>query len=176
MARAVLVSESAMTPEQQEQFARFPSNLTRAVLLLERRLARALPEMANALRACGLNEKIREAAILRVAHLAQSAYERMQHFDQALKAGWTSEQVLLLETGKTAGFQADVVAAIRFVDACFKVGQVSDECYASIRLFFSDKEIATLVVLVGHYMMVARYVAILGIELDDEPDDWAAEH
>ena len=55
MARLALVREDEMTPEQQAQFQRFPSNLTRGVLLAPPRLAQALPEVANALRASGLD-------------------------------------------------------------------------------------------------------------------------
>jgi len=42
-----------MTAEQQQQYDRFPSNLSRALLLTKPRLARCVPELANALRASG---------------------------------------------------------------------------------------------------------------------------
>jgi hypothetical protein len=33
-----------------------------------------------------------------------------------------------------------------------------------------------VIVLVGHYMTVARLTGILQVELDESPDDWAHEH
>ena len=71
-----------MAPEEKAQYDRFPSNLTRALLLVDRRLAEAAPNLANALRASPLDERLREAVILRVAALHGSAYERMQHIGQ----------------------------------------------------------------------------------------------
>jgi alkylhydroperoxidase family enzyme len=86
MARLPLVREQDMTAEQRAQFERFPSNLTRALLLAVPRLAQALPATANALRDAGLDPKLREGVILRVAHLCGSAYERMQHLGPARAA------------------------------------------------------------------------------------------
>lgn len=33
-----------------------------------------------------------------------------------------------------------------------------------------------MILLVGHYMMVARLLATLDVDLDDEPDSFASEH
>jgi hypothetical protein len=87
MPRMELVRVEDMPPDQRAQYDRFPSNLSRALLLTDGRLAKALPEVANALRASGLDAKLREALILRVAALSGSAYERMQHLEQARKFG-----------------------------------------------------------------------------------------
>ena len=54
MSRIPLVSVAEMTEEQHAQYDRFPSNLTRALLLMDPRLAGALPNLANALRASRL--------------------------------------------------------------------------------------------------------------------------
>ena len=82
-----------MDPRQREQHDRFPSNLSRALLLANPRLARALPETANALRGSDLDARWREGLILRVAALYGSVYERMQHLDQARGLGWSSQQI-----------------------------------------------------------------------------------
>jgi alkylhydroperoxidase family enzyme len=176
MPRLRLVPVSEMTAEQREQYDRFPSNLTRGLLLAESRLARALPNLANALRASGLDPKIREGAILRVASLCDSAYERMQHVDQALRNGWTREELEAIESGQYTSFDAPEANALRFIDECVMNIRVSDETFAGIQRFFSGREIATLLLLAGHYMMVARFIATLDIELDDAPDQWLNEH
>ena len=99
MARIPLVAVETMTPEQRAQYDRFPSNLTRALLVVEPRLARALPELANALRASGFDRKWREGVILRVAALSGSAYERMEHLEQAQKVGWRTAEIAAIEAG-----------------------------------------------------------------------------
>ena len=78
MSRIPLVRVEAMTPDQRRQYDRFPSNLSRGLLLTPQRLSEALPNLANALRASGLDARVREGAILRVAALSDCAFERMQ--------------------------------------------------------------------------------------------------
>ncbi len=95
MPRIPLVEVEDMTHTQKEQYDRFPSNLSRGLLLLDDRLAGALPNLANALRASSLDPKQREAVILRVAALHGSAYERMQHLEQAHKVGWSDAAIAL---------------------------------------------------------------------------------
>jgi alkylhydroperoxidase family enzyme len=176
MARLPLVREQDMTPAQRAQFERFPSNLTRGVLLAAPRLAQALPEMANALRAAGLDPKLREGVILRVAHLCGSAYERMQHLDQVRKAGWSDAEIAAIESRGAAAFTGTTAAVLRFVDECVRDVRVGDDTFAEVSARLPPRDIATLLFLIGHYMAVARFVATLDIELDDRPDEWRQEH
>lgn len=176
MTRLPLLSESEMSPDQREQFARFPSNLTRALLVMDRRMARALPELANAIRASSLEDRLREAAILRVAFLCESSYERMQHYEQAIKCGWSNAAIEALEAGKVEGLSPELKGVIAFVDECVNDAQVSDLTLERLKKFLAASEIATLIFLIGHYMAVARFVAIVGIPLDDKPDGWLQEH
>ena len=176
MARVRLINTEEMTPEQREQYDRFPSNLTRGLLLTEHRLATALPNLANALRASGLDPKLREGAILRVAVLMGSAYERMQHLEQARKVGWSASDIAAIEDGELFSLPSPFQAVLLFVDECVASPHVSDATFAGAKAVLSDRDIATLILLVGHYMMVARFVATLEIELDAKPDSWASEH
>ena len=175
MSRIPLVSPEDMTGEQRAQYDRFPSNLSRALLLADTRLAGCLPATANALRACGLNAKLREAAILRVAALCGSAYERMQHLGQAGKVGWSPAEIAGIEAGG-ADLTGDVAIVIRFVDECVASVKVSEDTFAAALGVLSARDLTTLILLVGHYMTVARLLETLEVELDPAPDAWAAEH
>ncbi len=176
MSRIRLVAVEDMDLRQRAQYDRFPSNLSRGLLLADHRLSEALPNLANALRASGLDAKLREAAILRVAALSGSAYERMQHSGQAEKAGWSSADIAAIEAGALEGLPGDTAAVLRFVGECVADPRVSDPTFTAVRALLSDRDIATLILLVGHYMMVARFTATLDIALDDNPDGWSAEH
>jgi len=176
MARMRLVSVTEMTAEQKAQYDRFPSNLTRALLLLDQRLAGALPNLANSLRASSLRPAIREAVILRVAALHGSAYERMQHLDQARKVGWGESDIAAIESSLEEVEDPDLRAILAFADACVAGPSVPDELFAGIGRVLSDRDVATVILLVGHYMMVARFLGILQIELDPQPDPWSNEH
>lgn len=72
MARIPLARIEDMTTTQRAQYDRFPSNLSRALLLADDRLAGTLPNLANALRASGLDPALREAVILRIAALTDA--------------------------------------------------------------------------------------------------------
>ena len=176
MSRIPLVAVEEMTAEQRAQYDRFPSNLTRGLLVLDQRLADVLPNLANALRGSGLDPKIREAVILRVAALQGSAYERMQHLDQAKKVGWSDAEIAAIEFHEKAPVPERLAPILAFVDACIASPRVPDETFAAAREVLSDRDLATVIVLVGHYMLVARFTGILQIELDEHPDSWKSEH
>ena len=176
MSRIPLVSVAEMTEEQHAQYDRFPSNLTRALLLMDQRLAGALPNLANALRASGLEPSLREAVILRVAALQGSAYERMQHLEQAHKVGWNDEDIAAIEAGGEALSDPGLKAVLAFVDACVASSDVSDSTFAAASGVLSHRDLATVIVLVGHYMMVARFLGILQVQLDEQPDSWNGDH
>jgi alkylhydroperoxidase family enzyme len=176
MGRLPLADPAHLDEDARSQYERFPSNLTRALLLLDRRLAKALPETANALRASELDPALREALILRVAALSDSAYERMQHLGQAINAGWSEAQLKAIEHGRFDDLHdPKTAAALRFVDQCLS-GSVDDETFAAARRSIGDRGVVTAIVLVGHYMTVARLTGILGVELDEHPDSWTREH
>ena len=176
MSRVPLVRVEDMTPDQRAQYERFPSNLTRGLLLTEQRLAGALPATANALRASGLDAKLREGIILRVAALCDSPFERMQHLAEARKTGWTEDEIAAIEAGDRGGRLGAVTPVLAFVDECVADVRVSDATFAAVAAVLSPRDIATMLILIGHYMMVARFIANLGIELDPAPSAWDKEH
>ncbi len=176
MSRIPLVRVEDMTPDQRKQYDRFPSNLTRGLLLTDQRLATVLPGSANALRTSGLDPKLREGVILRVAALSDSAFERMQHLGEAKKTGWTDEEIAAIEAGDTSGKLGVFTPVLAFVDECVATARVSDLTFEKVEALLSGRELATLIILIGHYMTVARFIDILGIELDPEPSNWETEH
>lgn len=179
MTRISLVQPEDMTADQRAQYERFPSNLTQALLITDRRLAQALPETANALRAAPLKPSLREAVILRVAALMSSAYERMQHLPQAEREGLTRQQVSVIEDVQRASsdsLSAEVVVVLQFVDALVGGSAICDAQFVGVRRVLSDRDLVTVILLVGHYMTVARLTSALELDLDETPDSFAAEH
>jgi alkylhydroperoxidase family enzyme len=176
MSRIPLADVAALAGTQRAQYDRFPSNLTRTILLLDNRLARTLPETANALRAADLDPAWREAAILRVAALQHSAYERFQHLAQARAAGWTEQQIADIEDGRFDDLGPGLAAVLGFVSECVDGPDIAEETFTAARAVLTDRQVTTLIVLVGHYMTVARLTGVLQVELDESPDDWAREH
>lgn len=176
MPRIPLVDIDQMSLEQRQQYDRFPSNLTRGLLLTDRRLAQALPELANALRSSPLDAKIREAVIVRVAALHDNAYEHLQHSEQVKAVGWSDAEVSTIKAGNLELLPEGIVAVLNFTQETVEFGQVTDVTFNRVQQFLEPADIATVILLVGHYMMVARFTAILEINLDAQPDSWAHEH
>ena len=176
MSRFPLIQPDRMTKRQRAQYDRFPSNLTRGLLLADPRLSEALPALANALRASSLDAKLREAVIVRVAALQNSAYEQMQHAEQVLRVGWSEAEVEAIKVGDARRLSPDAAAVLAFVDQAVRAGQVDDDAFARVKAVLAPSDIAAVILLVGHYMMVARFTAILRIKLDVKPDSWTGEH
>ena len=175
MTRIPLIEVTDMTAAQREQYDRFPSNLTRTLLLMGPRLSRALPETANALRASELDPALREAVILRVAALSDSAYERMQHLDQAGKTGWSGEQIAAITAGDrakspTASRQCSPSSMRSWPPPRYRTPP------SPARAALSDRDLVTVISLIGHYMTVARLTGTLEVDLDAQPDSWTHEH
>ncbi|MEH3156346.1 MAG: carboxymuconolactone decarboxylase family protein [Gordonia paraffinivorans] len=160
-----------------EQFDRFPSNLTRTLLVTaDERLAGALPATANALRASSFSPWLREAVILRVAARSGSAYERFHHLGQARVAGWSDEQIDAIERGDDERLPATIGPVLRLTDAVVAGPTVDDATLSAVRTQLADGDLVTLLILIGHYLTVGRLTAVLDVDLDPEPDPWAGEH
>lgn len=186
MTRVPLADPTQLSDWQREQYTRFPSNLTRVLLLLDQRTAGQLPAMANALRTSPLESSLREAIILRIAASQESEYERFQHLGQAEKVGWSDTQVAEIEhandgqlretAGASASLPPQLYPVLRFVDAVIAAPQVADDVFGDVRAVLTDQQLVTVIVLIGHYMTVARLMGVLEVALDDAPDSWAHEH
>jgi alkylhydroperoxidase family enzyme len=169
MARIHLPTVAEMSAGQKEQYDRFPANLTRA-LVTTTACAPSFLTMGVAFRVGQLGEKDRELVILRVAALSGSAYERMQHLPIARGVGWSDDDIARIERG--AGFDARSDTLLRFVDECVDRVKVTDATFAAARAFLSEGEIAEMVILIGHYMMTARFLETLEVDLDVAATPW----
>lgn len=166
MARFELLDTNSMTASERAQYEVFPANLTRA-LLRTNGCTDSFFQMAFALRKMGLDAKQYELVILRVAELSGSAYERMQHVPPARRAGWTDAEIAAIEKGQGEQLQPADAALLAFVEECVKLVRVSDETFARLRQYLPDGAIADTILLVGFYMMTARFLETLEVELDD---------
>lgn len=135
-----------------------------------------LPESANALRAAGLDPAWREAVILRVAALQHSACERFQHLPQAHAAGLNDYQIASIEAGRLGDLNAGLAAVLAFTDQCVAGPDVTDAAFAAAHAVLTDRQLTTVIVLIGHYMTVARLTGVLQAGPDSKPGDFSREH
>ena len=131
-----------------------------------------------------LDPLVRELAILAVAKEAEAQYEWIQHVAIARQVGATDEQIgALAESDSCAPEGADEriraaaaeggtfdgpqQAAIELAAAVARAPRVSDDLWDCVRAQFSDREIVELLLAIGDYLMLARIMTVLEIDLDE---------
>jgi alkylhydroperoxidase family enzyme len=50
--------------------------------------------------------------------------------------------------------------------------KVGAQTFADVRAFFSETQMAELTLLIGHYMMTARFLETLEVPLDNAATSW----
>jgi alkylhydroperoxidase family enzyme len=167
MARIELPDVGTLSEADKALYDRFPANLIRGVLRTSGCSAAYMALGFALLKTESLDPKQFELVILRVAALSNSAYERMQHIPPARQAGWTDADLAAIEQGRRSNFDPTSAALLAFVDECVQKVRVSDETFAQLRARMSENAIADVTLLVGFYMMTARYLETLEIDLDE---------
>jgi 4-carboxymuconolactone decarboxylase len=97
----------------------------------------------------------------------------MQYLPAAALAGLSKEEVDAITRGDFSRLDPRLAVAVRFVDECLTRVKVSDATFADAKQVFPPGEIVELTLLTGFYMMVARFLATLAIDLDPAPVDWS---
>ena len=165
-------ADPGLTEESRVQFARLPINITRMLLHAPAEIKGFL-DLVTSFRHGALDPKLRETVILRVATDEENLYQRMQHLPAAELAGLSKEEVDAITRGDLARLDPRLAVAVRFVDECVTRVKVSDATFADAKEVFSPGEIVEMTLLTGFYMMVARFLATLAIDLDRAPVDWS---
>jgi alkylhydroperoxidase family enzyme len=171
MARLDYLDPADMSDDLLAQFERLPINLTR-MLLHAPDTASGFLDMAIGFRQGVLDPRLRETVILRVATDQDSLYQRMQHLPAADLAGLSGDEVDAITRGDLTRLDPRLAVAVRFVDECVSRVRVSDPTFDDARRVFSPGELAEMTLLIGFYMMTARFLATFSIDLDATPVDW----
>ncbi len=108
-----------------------------------------------------------ELVILRVATLSRSAYELNQHRRLGLRAGLTADEIDRVDLGPAdPSWGPRDRLLLRVADALHAKGDVSDRLWTELRAQLDEREAIELVMLVGHYTMLATTLNTLRVEPD----------
>jgi alkylhydroperoxidase family enzyme len=175
MARVPLLQEQDH-PEFAEVMAKYSAGRRGKLINIYRMLLNAPPlaeswfNHSNTVRwKTSLDGRLREIVIIRVGHLAKSAYVLRQHVPAlALADGLTLEECDALADWRTSKcFSERERAVLAYTDTMTRDITVPDAVFAEVKRHFNDREIVELTVLIGSYNMNARVLQAL--ELDLEP-------
>ncbi|OMB92728.1 carboxymuconolactone decarboxylase [Mycobacterium colombiense] len=111
-----------------------------------------------------LPPRIRELAILRVAHRRQCAYEWSHHVRMAKDEGITDDQIAALQQGEAA--DAFDQAVITGVDELDQKSELSDQTWAALGERLNDQQRMDFVFTVGCYALLAMAFNTFGIQLE----------
>ena len=108
-----------------------------------------------------------ELVILRVAHLRGCTYEFEHHVKLGRRAGVDAEDVRRVQDGPAAdGWAARERTILEAVDELHATGDVTDHTWAALRTHLDDRRLIELVLLAGHYEMLATAIHTLRIQPD----------
>lgn len=119
-----------------------------------------------------LDGRLRELAIIRVAHANNYQYALRQHVPSiALADGVSLEECDALRDWRPSPFfDARERSALAYVDAMIAAPDVSDTVFEALRPHFNEREIVELTVLVGTYIMHNRVFTALKVDLQPRKD------
>lgn len=111
-----------------------------------------------------LPPRIRELAILRVAHRRQCAYEWSHHVRMAKDEGVTDDQIAALQQGEAADtFDQAVITGVDELD---EKSELSDQTWAALGERLNDQQRMDFVFTVGCYALLAMAFNTFGIQLE----------
>ncbi|OBF72991.1 carboxymuconolactone decarboxylase [Mycobacterium sp. 852002-51613_SCH5001154] len=113
--------------------------------------------------------RIRELAILRVAHRRECTYEWSHHVRMAKDAGITDDEIAAVERGESADeFDRAVIAGVDELEA---KSQLSDETWAALGERLNDQQRMDFVFTVGCYALLAMAFNTFGVQLENADQD-----
>ena len=108
-----------------------------------------------------------ELVILRTAHLRDCQYEFEHHRHLAGRAGVSAADIERVMAGPDAeGWSPREHALLTACDELHRSRDLSDATWHALAEHLDDRRIIELVLLVGHYEMLATFIATLRIETD----------
>lgn len=124
---------------------------------------------AGKLLAGTLTARHRELVILRTAYRCGCEYERRHHRDIAREAGIREDEIAAIEGDVDAfPWEENDRIVIEVVDELHASNTVADATWKRLHVFYSETQLIELVMLVGHYHMVAFTLNALAVQPEPE--------
>jgi len=122
-------------------------------------------------KACQLDRVTREMVILRVAIRKRSTYEWAQHIRAARAAGISDDVIDAIASGTATG-RPGLLA--RAVDELTDDSALSDETYGELSKELDERQLISLIFLIGTYSMLSTVLGTFRVALDPglDPEDF----
>jgi 4-carboxymuconolactone decarboxylase len=115
-----------------------------------------------------LPARLRELAVLRVAHLTKCEYEWLHHVNMGRDAGLTDDVIAGIERGEVSD---DLDRAVlEAVDELHRDSVVSDSTWAALSTHLEEHQLMDLIFTIGCYGSLAMAINTFGVEPDHNMD------
>lgn len=115
-----------------------------------------------------LDPVLREMAIVRVGVLSRASYEVFQHERISRQVGIPEEKIAALRQGPEAPvFSEEERAVLRFTDDVVLNVHAGRETYDACARFLDANRIIELVVTIGYYMAISRFLETMEVEIEE---------
>jgi alkylhydroperoxidase family enzyme len=127
-----------------------------------------------------LDPRLREIAILAVAHTSDSAYEGAQHENICRLIGMQESEIRAAADGNSEALDADAQLVWRFAEQIARDVRADEAITEQILERLGRRQATELVVACAYYVAVARIIETCGVELEErlptadiDPEDWS---
>ncbi len=171
MGRIPYLTEDEVTPRIREFWEKSPVilNINRVAAHAESVYKQSMGMGAMLMLKAELPARVRELAILRIAHLCKAEYEWEHHARLAVGIGFAEEEVEAVKDWENADCldERDKLA-LRFTDEVVLNVRASDETYSKMAENLSHRQMVELILSIGYWSMIARLIVNADIELEKE--------
>jgi AhpD family alkylhydroperoxidase len=174
MARVPFVTRDSLAGEAREVYERIEQSrggvghIWRALLNAPQLTDRILLFADELRHGTSIDKRTRELAVLIVGLVTNCAYEFDHHWNAALKAGISREQLNALADFETSPlFDERERAVMRFAKEATLVGTVENTTWAALRHHFDTRHAMEILLTVAWYNCVVRI--LLPLEIENEP-------
>ena len=150
--------------------APFVLNINRVVAHAESAYKNCMALGLKLLTRAELPDRLRELAILRIAHLCHADYEWTHHARIAKSLGMTEEEIQgVRDVAQADCFSQLDQTVLAFTDEITFKAKAADNTFATLKKHLSDRQVVELILSVGYWNMIARLIVNIGIDLEDKP-------
>ena len=120
-----------------------------------------------------LDKALERMIVLYVSKRSGCFYAWRQNVVVGHSVGVADEQIAALEMGdiKANCFSEAEQNAFVFTNEVMDLIEATDETYAAMKKYFSDRAITEMLYVIGAYMLIARVLRTGRVPLDDKPAD-----
>ncbi len=153
-----------------------PANVFRMVANAPSSLAGFVQLAGSILLQSELDGRLREIAVLRVAHVTGSRYEWEQHIRIAAQMGVTTAEMALLATDSPVqGLGEKELLVCRAAEEISRDVRLSDEALSALLATFGQRQTTELILCCAYFNMLSRFLESTRVELDADLDRLHAE-